>query len=100
MADLPVHGYAAAALHLYKDKEVDINTGETQTTLIFNDWQSELKHVINGIIRDAVGDALIVECKTRLGTKMVLLNAWSIIAITEVSSKASLKDLYKDEHLR
>ena len=98
MAKLPVNGYAAAVLQLYKDKEVEINTGETQTILIFQDWQSELKQVIIGTVRDAIGDALVLECKTKFGPKTILLNAWSIRAIAEASSKTSLKDLYKDEH--
>ncbi len=99
MAEIPVHGYAAAALQLYKDKEVDINTGETQTTLIFSDWETALKHIVRGVIRDAIGDALVVECKTRSGTKKVLINAWSINTIVE-TGQGSILDIYMDEHTK
>ena len=97
--DLPIHGYAAAVIHLYKGKEVDIFAGDSKTKLIFKDWETELKSIIRGTIKEAIGDALLIECKTPLGPKEVLINVWSIKTVVPVDGATATKDFYHDEHV-
>lgn len=97
---IPIHGYAAAALHLYKNKMVEINTGEVKTTLLWDQFQKEIKHVIRGVIKDAIGDALIIEVRTAKGIKSVLINCWSINSIVAVDGNGTTTDVYFDEDVK
>lgn len=98
--DVPIHGYAAAALHLYKDKVVEINTGEVRTKHVMDQFEHEIKHVLRGKIREAIGDALVLEVNINGKSKLVLINCWSIKSITALDGKGSLKDVYFDEDKR
>jgi hypothetical protein len=84
MANLKTHGFAAAALELYKDKVIEINTGEVQTTLLFDDHTKDQKSIVRGILKDAVGDALILECNVNGQRHDVLINCWSISSLMEL----------------
>ena len=95
-----VHGFSTACIQLYKDKFVEVNTGETKTTLVLADFTHEQKSLIRGWVRDAIGDGLVVECKVGNHTKTVLINVWSIISISEVDEKGTMKDIYIDEEFR
>jgi len=95
-----VHGYAQAALDLYKDKYIEINTGEVSTTLLFADSQIGQKSIIRGVLIDAIGDGMIVECEMKHGTKRVLINCWSIKSIVEIDGTGLTKDVYVDQEGR
>ncbi len=97
MAELPIHGFAAAALQLYQGKLVEINTGEVQTTLLFDDHQRDQKSVIRGVLKDAVGDALIMRCNVNGVPQDIMINCWSVSAIMELQGYGNLKDVYIDE---
>ena len=90
------NGFAEACLYFYKDKMVEINAGETKTTLMLADFTHTQKSLIRGIILEAYGDGLLVECKVGRATKKVLVNVWSIISIAEVGGGVSMKDIYVD----
>ncbi len=97
ISEIPIHGYAAAALHFYKDKLVEINTGEVKTTLLWEQFQHDIKHVIRGVVKDAFGDGLIIEIQMSKGVKLVLINCWSIKSIIAVDGNGTTKDVYFDE---
>ena len=96
--DLPTHGFAVAALSLYKDKFVQINTGESATTLLFDDHESEQKSLIQGILRGAIGDAIVIEVSLNGNSRSILVNCWSINTIMELTDKSNLSDVYIDEY--
>ncbi len=95
--ELATHGYAAALLQTYRDKLVEINTGESATTLLFDDHQVTQKSVIRGVIKDALGDALIIECNVNGAKQKVLINSWSINMVMELKGNGNLRDIYVDE---
>jgi len=92
--------YSLAALQLFKDKYVEINTGEVRTTLLFSDSEHDQKSVIRGVLVDVIGDGIVIECKMRKGIKKVLLNAWSVVTIIEIDDIGLTKDVYVDEEGR
>lgn len=89
--------FAEAALELYKGKVVEVNTGETRTALQFSDFSSYQKSLIRGKVVNAVGDGLVLECLCGGDTHQVLVNCWSVTAITEIKDGRSLTDFYVDE---
>lgn len=96
-----LHGFAEACLQMYKDKLVEINTGETKTTLILADFEHEQKSLIRGVVIDAFGDGILVECTVGGKKKKVLINAWSIVTISEIEhNNVTMKDIYVDEEFR
>ena len=97
MDNLPVHGFAAAALQKYKGKEVEINTGESYTTLLFDDHTQGQKSVIRGTLVDAAGDAIVLEVNIRGKKHEVLINCWLIHTMMEFGSGSS-RDFYIDEY--
>ena len=92
-----VHGFAAAALFMYEDKLIEINTGESATSLQFADYSVDQKHVIRGYLRNAIGDGLIVECSVNGRQQNVLINVWSIVTIMELEGNGNISDIYIDE---
>lgn len=98
MTELKTHGFAVAVLELYQGKLIEINTGEIQTTLLFDDRQLDQKSLVRGILKDALGDALILECSVNGHRQTVLINCWSISSIMELEGYGSLKDIYVDEY--
>ena len=97
MTNQNLHGIAKVCLALFKDKTVEINTGEQRTTLIMADFQSAQKDLIRGVLKDAVGDALILECEVANEKKNIVVNCWSIISIAEAGC---MKSAYFDEDFR
>ena len=91
------HGLASAALQLYKDKIVEINTNEVQTTLTFNDFSVAQKSLIRGKLVDAIEDAIILECNVNGHTQRVIINCWLVYSIMALEGHGSLKDIYEDE---
>ena len=99
MADIPLHGFAAAIMQMYKGELVEINTGEIKTTHVLDQFSYDIKHLIRGTVVDAIGDAIIVECPVRQGiTKKVMINCWSINAICKYTKGSSLSDAYWDAY--
>ena len=90
--------FAAAAIELYKDKLIEINTGEISTNLKFADHSISQKHVIRGTLINGIGDALVLECKINGVSQTILVNCWSIISILELKGNGNVNDLYIDEY--
>lgn len=98
MSDSALHPFAVACLEVYKDKEVEVNTGEQQTTLLMADFEHMQKDLIRGVLVDAIGDGIILEYKTDKGeTKKIIVNCWEIVSIAEVGS---MRFAYFDEDFR
>jgi len=100
MPKLPTHGYGTACLQVFKDKLVEINTGEIKTTLNFSDWDQAHKNVIRGTFVDVIGDAIVMECDINNTKKKVMVNCWLIISITEIDDKFGIRDVYVDDDTR
>lgn len=92
-----LHGFAAACLYTYKDKMVEVNTGEQATTLLMSDFECSQKDLIRGVLIDAVGDALILEYETNKEKKKIVVSCWSVISIAE---SGTMKYAYVDEDFR
>ena len=95
---LPAHGFGAAAFQLYEGQLIEVNTGETSSTILFDQEEVALKHIIRGILVDVVGDALILECAVPGGKKTIMINCWGILSIAPAEEAGMLKDCYFDEH--
>ena len=95
---IPLHGFAAAVLEMYEGKVVEINTGETSSTILFDQENKDLKDIIRGTVHGALGDALIHKCSVPGGHKTILINCWSIVSITSTNDPGMLKDCYFVEH--
>ncbi|KKN74494.1 hypothetical protein LCGC14_0390110 [marine sediment metagenome] len=98
MAKAKANGFAAAALEMYKDKLVEINTGEVATSLQFADHTVGQKHVIRGHLREVIGDGIVIECNVGSHKQQVLINAWSVVSIMELQGKGNISDIYIDEY--
>lgn len=95
--DVPLHGFAAAILSMYKNQVVEINTGEIKTTHVLDQFSHDIKHLIRGEVVDAYGDAIIIECEVRRGIKKkILVNCWSIKSVCKYNPGHSLSDTYWD----
>src|SRR3989337_3045888 len=90
-------GFAEVCLQLYKDKMVEVNTGEQKTTLVMADFQCSQKDLIRGILVDATQDAIVLECVIGKERKKIIINCWSIISLAEVGI---MKCAYVDEDFR
>lgn len=97
---IPLHGFAAAAMEMYEGHLVEVNTGESASTILFDQEEIALKHVVRGILINAIGDALIIKCTVPGGFKTIMINCWSISSITSTNEPGMLKDCYHDEHSR
>ena len=95
---IPLSGFAAAVLEMYEGKVVEINTGETSSTLLFDQENKDLKDTIRGIVHGALGDALILKCSVPGGHKTILINCYSIISVTSTNEPGMLKDCYFVEY--
>ncbi len=91
------HGYAVAALEMYKDKFVEIYMGDSATSLQFADCSVNQKNVVRGRLRDAIGDGLVLECEVNHQKQNVLINVWSIVIIMELEGHGNISDIYIDE---
>ncbi len=96
MAD--VHNFAKAAFELYGDKLVEVNTGESATSLQYADHEVGQKHVIRGYLRRVIGDGLVLECNVNSNKQDILINVWSIISIMELRGNGNISDVYIDEY--
>jgi len=93
-----VHGYAGAAITMFKDKLVEVYTGNSATTLQFSECSVEQKSVIRGYLRDAIGDGVVIECKVHGNMQNVLINVWSIVTIMELKGHGNISDIFIDEY--
>jgi hypothetical protein len=92
-----LHCFAAAILHHLKDQEVELYCGDVRTTRLFADYERAQKNVLRCVIKDALGDCLIVECNKRQGSATVFVNVWAIKAIVRVNDPLFISDIFEDE---
>lgn len=98
--DVNLHPYAAAIIYHLKNKDVEIYQGDSRQTDTFKDFELSQKSIIRGKIVDAMGDCIIVECKTNNGTNLAYLNCWSIHNIVPINGRVAIKDIYYNEEQR
>lgn len=91
-----IHPYAHAIVEHLKDQMVEVWCGDSQTGLKLADHDFDLKSIIVGTVRDAVGDCIILDVR---GTR-VFLNAWSVRTIVPWEDPLFLKDIYLDESFK
>lgn len=91
-----LHEFAEAAIHYYKNQLVEINTGETRTKQIMDQFEHEIQYVIRGKIIDAYGAGILVEVNSHKGKRNILVNAFSVKSISKLESNTSISDLYWD----
>ncbi len=90
--------FAHAICNRLKDTEVEIYCGNNSRTIRFAEIDNSLFSIIHGIVKDAVGDCLIVECNVPdKGKNLLYINAWSIESIMPVKNGMSINDFYHDD---
>ena len=92
-----LHGLAGPLLHLFKGKKVEINLGETAITMNYDDHSVDQKALVRGVLKDAIGDALIIDCEVFGKVKQVIVNCWSVNTVTEVDDVGTTKSIYYNE---
>jgi hypothetical protein len=93
-----IHGYGAACLYKYQNKKVEVNCGETAITMIYNDHTLQEKSVVRGVLKDVIGDALVLLCDVPgFKQKEVLVNCWCVTSVTSFDGTGSTKNVYYDE---
>lgn len=95
--EIVLHPFAAAIVKHLKDQEVELYCGDIKTTMQFHDFNIQQKNVIRGTIKDATGDAIIIECNRNGKTGIVFLNVWSIKTIIRVEDPLFMADIFEDE---
>lgn len=97
-----LHGYCVAALELYKDKMVEINTGESVTSLEFADYTVSQRNILRGTLVGAIGDALVIKCQFGKQYRDVIVNVWAIICMAEMvgSKGGEINEIYIDDYRR
>jgi len=96
-----LHAYAEAVIKYLKDQEVEIYCGTDKTILKFADYDVCQKNLIKGVLVDACGDCLIVECLKNGMKNTIFLNCWAVYSIVPVRQGAlRTKDMHVDEEER
>jgi len=92
-------GYAEAVLTLLKGKSVEVYDGSDGRYRKYSDFDFQQKAVIRGILKDGVGDLLIIEVTDKFGnTNDVYVNGWAVKSIVEPKNTISIIDVYTEEH--
>lgn len=97
MSQINLHPYSAALLQTLKDVEVEVYCGDIKTTQVLHDYTVQEKNVLRGIIRDAVGDCVMIECHKNNLKTTVFLNVWSIKAVVKMADPLFIKDVFSSE---
>ncbi len=92
-----MNGFGAALFYSYKGKKVELYCGNGAITMIYDDHSVEEKSIIRGVIKDVIGDALVVECDVLDKKKIILVNCWSIVSATEFDNVGTTRNLFYDE---
>jgi hypothetical protein len=95
--NIDLHPYAAAVVHYLLGVAVEINCGDVKTTLNFDDAEIAQMSLIRGVVKDAFGDCIIVECDLEGVKNLVFVNCWSIKTMIPLNSTLSTKDIFCDE---
>lgn len=100
MLTKPKATYVETLLLNFKDKPIEIYTGDAYKTHIYSDYEISRKQVLKGILRDGCGDCLVLECTSRMGVKtMVFVNSWAIHAVMEDVEGTSFMEIFVDSNL-
>ncbi len=91
--------YAEAIAQLLLGKEVDIFLGNSGAFHKLNDFDTEKKSIIHGVIDSVQGQCIIVKVTNRAGIgNLIYLNSWCIESIVEIKPfSLRLKDCYQEE---
>lgn len=83
-----------------KGKNVEVYAGTSSKSRAYSDFEVQQKEVIRGILKDAIGELLIIEVDNGINTNVVYVNGWSVVAILEPQNGISIIDVYVDEHTK
>jgi len=97
-SDLPKHPYAAALLSQLQGEEIEIYNGDIKTTQILQDREISQKNVVIGVLKDVIGDCLIVEVSKNGRKGLVYINAWTVSHVMRVKDPLFLNDIFTDEY--
>ena len=87
--------YAETVAKRYLNEEVEIFMGNTLGSQLYTDYESSDNAIVDGIIRGAEGETLIIDCVFKLGdgssrTVEVLLHGWAVEAVMRRSEGVPL----------
>lgn len=96
--EIRLHPFAAAVLYHLKGKKVEVYSGDVKTVVKFAETDVNQKHVIRGVLEDAMGDAIILLVSEKTKYTRVFLNVWSIKSIVPIEEALFIKDIYDEEY--
>jgi hypothetical protein len=86
--------HAEDIFSVYKDEPVEIFVDGIIGRQMYNDYEVEEKAIIEGIVRGAVGEMLVLECELSTPAQNykceILVNGWTIKAIIKKSQNVPL----------
>jgi hypothetical protein len=98
--------YSEVIANMLKGKLVEVHTGDTRHSHQYSDYTITKKSIIRGVVVQAEGDVLVLECivssasgkplKDNPKTK-VYLNGWNILLITEYEHGSNTVNIFHDE---
>lgn len=87
--------YAESVFALLKDKVVEVYEGTNGKTQHWADYSNQQKEVILGVLKNGVGDLLVVEVTDDFGNKNdAYINAWNVRLIVEPKNGMSMLDIF------
>ncbi len=80
-----------------RDKRIEVYLGSSAKTREYADFSVDHKEVIRGVLRDAVGDLMVVEVFDKANnSNLVYVNCWCVTAVLEPQNKISVIDVFCD----
>lgn len=92
--------YVEIAASFLKGKNVEVYAGTSGRSRAYSDFEVQQKEVIRGVLKDAIGELLIMEVTDGSNTNLVYVNGWSVVAIVEPKNKMSIVNIYVDENTK
>ena len=87
--------YVELVTALLKGKTIEVYEGTNGKIQKWNDYDNQQKELIRGVLKDGVGDLLIVEVTDDFGnTNIAYINGWNVKLIVEPKNSMSMLDIY------
>ena len=80
------HPYGAAVLAELQNKQVEVYCGDVRTTLNYSESDVSEKNIVCGVLKDVIGDCMLIECRSGKRCNIVFLNCWAIKSVLGVNS--------------
>ncbi len=92
--------FVEIAASFLKGKNIELYAGTSGRSRAYSDFEVQQKEVIRGVLKDAIGELLIVEVADGPNTNLVYINGWSVVAIVEPKNGMSMVNIYVDENTK